>query len=229
MQEFRAINDGTVACRIGIKVAHNIIVRLPDEHSDGRNITTGRAQGFRQIHRRAIVRYIQQMEGKQVGKYNIFTTVAQSATALKPLWHRGILSKTELSARLQTAIALRVAQLDERNSCLATNIIWPEGVGVGAACALAFCQGISADPREQALLNLVTKLVKGRGYNAELAVEAARRSGFPDTEIIQVVQIVEIFMNSLRASAETEAGCSTISQWLPKTAEEQPDSRRAQI
>ena len=112
---------------------------------------------------------------------NLFNTVAQSFGALESLWQSGTLSKPKLSAKLKNAVALRVAQLNGYQNCVQTTAT---SEGTGATCSL------SSDPKEQAILDLVTKLITNRGYHAESEVEAARQLGVGDLEIIRVVKMV---------------------------------------
>jgi AhpD family alkylhydroperoxidase len=162
---------------------------------------------------------LQRIESELGARYNIFTTVAHSPAALESLWSQiSTLSKTKLSAKLRTGIALRVAQLNGCEYGVAANTAWSENAGVDAACALDFRRGVSNAPKEQALLNLATKLVKDRGHHAGFEVEAARRSGVTDAEIIEVVQIVSLqsFMNYLTSLAGVELDFPRVELWLPE-------------
>ena len=125
--------------------------------------------------------HIQQTKDQLSTENNLFNTVAQSFRALKFLWESGALSKPRLSAKLKNAIALRVAQLNGYQNYVQTTAT---SEGTGATCSL------SSDPKEQAILDLVTKLVTNGGYHAESEVEATRQLGVSDLEIMWVVKMV---------------------------------------
>ena len=164
---------------------------------------------------------LQQIELELGARYNLFTTVAHSPVALASLWRQvRTLSEMKLSAKLRMGIALRVAQLSGCEYCVAANTAWSEGAGVDAACAVDFRQGVSTDPKEQAVLNLATKIAKERGHHAGFEVEAARRLGVTDTEIVEVVQItsLQMFMNYLSSLAGMKIDFPIVDFQLPQTS-----------
>jgi AhpD family alkylhydroperoxidase len=111
-----------------------------------------------------------------------------------------------LPPRTREAIALRVAELNGCDYCLAAHTAFFDSLGEEPETIRLFCQGLSADPKEQTLLALSTKLVVDRGHHTRLAVEAAREVGVRDEEIVEVVALVALytFVNYLNSLAQTE-------------------------
>ncbi len=153
---------------------------------------------------RAILQQIE--EGAGVG-WNFFLTAAHSPSALYAL--HGLVraaTRTGLPERVRVAIALRVAQLNGCEYCVATHTDRARGAGLDDTSVLNYRRGISNDPKEQALLSLATKVVQDRGHHAGFAVQLARGAGATDAEIIEVIQLVvlSIFSDYLNNLAGTE-------------------------
>jgi AhpD family alkylhydroperoxidase len=168
---------------------------------------------------------LERIERELGTRYNLFTTVAHSPGALLALWGQvHALSQMKLSAKLRTGIALRVAQLSGCEYCVAANSAWGDAAGVDMVCALDFRRGVSNDSKERALLNLATKIVKDRGHHAGFEVEAARRSGATDAEIIEVLQIVslQIFMTSLSSLSGMKIDFPLVDFQLPEKTQSEP-------
>ena len=141
------------------------------------------------------------------GVSNFFRTVANSPAALQSLWAQLRATKDmSLSPRVREAIALRVAQLNGCDYCLATHTTLGPLAGIDATTAMRFRQGQSNDAKEQALLTLTTKIVKDRGHHAGFVVETARMLGVRDSEIIEVIALVGLhtFTNYVNTVAKTE-------------------------
>ncbi len=95
-----------------------------------------------------------------------------------------------LSPRTQDAIALRVAELNGSDYCVAAHTAASKQVGVDSASAGGYRRGLSDDPKEQALLTLTTKVVLDRGHHCGFAVAAARKVGITDAEIVEVIALI---------------------------------------
>lgn len=137
---------------------------------------------------------------------NSLRTVAHSSAALESLTTQvSAASRMRLPPRTREAIALRVAELNSCDYCLAAHTALAEKVGADTATARRYRQGLSDDPKEQVLLALATKVVLERGHHARFAVEMARRIGVSDAEIIEVIALVgqSTFANYLNCVANT--------------------------
>ncbi len=97
-----------------------------------------------------------------------------------------------LPERSQAAIALRVAQLNGSCYGIASASARASRLGIDAQAARGFRTGRSANAKEQALLALATQAVLDRGHHAGFAVEAARRAGLSDGEIVEAIALVAL-------------------------------------
>ncbi|MCZ6570196.1 MAG: LuxR C-terminal-related transcriptional regulator [Deltaproteobacteria bacterium] len=137
---------------------------------------------------------------------NSLRTAAHSSAALESLAAQvSAATRMRLPPRTRQAIALRVAELNSCDYCLAAHTARGEQVGADTATARRYRQGLSDDPKEQVLLALATKVVLERGHHAGSAVEMARRIGVSDAEIIEVIALVgqSTFANYLNSVANT--------------------------
>ena len=138
---------------------------------------------------------------------NFFLVAAHSPSALNMLCSQvEAASEMGLSERIRVGIGLRVSKINGCDYCLAAHTAQGKLAGVDAEAALDFRRGRSDDPKEQSLLALTTKIVKGRGQHARFVVEAARRLGISDAEIIEVIALIGLntYMNYLNCAAKTE-------------------------
>lgn len=122
---------------------------------------------------------------------NLLRTAAHSPIALEVLWRDGeAICRMPFSERQRTAVALRLAELNQCAYSLAEHGARGRDLGITEDEICKFRNGLSADLREQALLALTTKIYKDRGHNAGFAVALARQVGLTDAEIIEVVTMV---------------------------------------
>ncbi len=122
---------------------------------------------------------------------NFIRTRCHSPAALASLATQLDAAATMLvSPRTQQAIALRMAELNGSDYCVAAHTAASKQVGVDAASAGGYRRGLSDDPREQALLALTTKVVLDRGHHCGFAVAAARKVGVTDAEIVEVIALI---------------------------------------
>ncbi len=148
--------------------------------------------------------------GKAMGSVpHTFLTAAHSPPALNALW--SLIQATEqmrLSARAREGIALRVAEINHCQYCLAAHTALAKGFGIDETDVQNFRVGRANDPKEQVLLGLATKIVKDRGHHAGFVVEVARRLGVTDAELIEVIALIAMntFTNYLHSVAGTETG-----------------------
>ena len=141
------------------------------------------------------------------GTPNIYRTAAHSPAALQSLWFQvGAAANMALTPRLREMIALRVAQFNGCSYSLALHTKMAKGCGIGADEVADCRKGFSRDQREQALLNLVTRVVENRGHHSGFEVEAVRRHGVSNAEIVEVIALVGLYTytNYLDCVANTE-------------------------
>ena len=172
---------------------------------------------------RASRKVLDEIEDNLEFKSNFFLTVAHSPSALEALY--GLIratTQTALPERLREAIALRVAQLNGCEYCVALQTEHARAAGFSEASVENYRRGISDDPKEQALLSLATKIVEDRGHHAGFAVHLARRAGATDAEIIEILELVtlSIFSNYLNNLAGTELDVPLVDLTLPAERKE---------
>ena len=149
---------------------------------------------------------------------NLFLTAAHSPAALRSLWSQvEAAGRMRLPARLREAMALRVAEMNGCSYCLAAHTAAGKAVGIDSAQALQYRRGISSDAKEQALLNLVSKIVEDRGHHAGFEVEAARKVGFTEVEINEVIALAALFIyvNYLTSVAITDSDFPAVDNLEP--------------
>jgi AhpD family alkylhydroperoxidase len=137
---------------------------------------------------------LQEIEHEWLGKIpKIFEVLSHSPVTLDAVWAQlRALSAGSLTARQREAIALRVAQLNRCEYCLAIHTYEAQRTGISYAATIDYRIGVSDDPFEQAILSLVTRLVIGHGRHAYDEVDEARRlseNGDLTTEIAANVSI----------------------------------------
>ncbi len=149
---------------------------------------------------------------------NFLLTAAHSPSALEALygWTRAA-TRTAFPETLREAIALRVAQLNGCEYCVAVRTDRAHAAGLDEASVEDYRRGISDDPKEQALLSLATKIVEDRGHHAGFAVQIARNASTTDAEIVEVMLLVtlSIFSNYLNNLAGTELDVPSVDLTLP--------------
>jgi alkylhydroperoxidase family enzyme len=127
---------------------------------------------------------------------HVFEAAAHSPSALDILWRQATSgSRMELSPRLRESVAERIAEL----------------YGYGSSMHRCPASGgrieeQADDPKERAVLALVTKIVKDQGHHAGFVVEAARQIGVTDREIIEVISLIAFhtWVHYISSVANTE-------------------------
>jgi len=122
---------------------------------------------------------------------NLARTAAHSPAVLESLVQQmQAKGRMTVSARTRASIALRVCQLHSCEYGLAAATHHAEKLGLRTAQILASRRGCAADPHEQALLALASKLVRDRGQHAGFVVDSAAAVGVTPREVIEVVALV---------------------------------------
>ena len=161
---------------------------------------------------RASLALLERVGGEDIP--NFLKTVAHSPAALECLFSQfSAAARTRLPPRSREAIALRVAELNGCDYSLAVHTALAGRTGVDAATTRRYRQGLSDDPKEQALLALATKVVLERGHHTRFTVETARRIGASEAEIVEVIALV---------------GLSTLANYLSSVANTALDHPAAQ-
>lgn len=145
---------------------------------------------------------------KQMGTVpHILSTLAQSPAALGGyLGFSGALAGGRLSARLREQIALTVAGANACDYCASVHTAVGGKLGVGSDELDRNLRGRSDDPRVQGALRFASRIVAARGNVTDEDLAAARRAGFADEEIVEIVAntVLNIFTNYFNHVAGTD-------------------------
>ena len=137
---------------------------------------------------------------------NLLKTFAHSPAVLRFYLGQGdALAGGVLPATLREQIALAVAGSNGCDYCASAHTVMGKGTGLGGVELAANLQGRSPDAKTQAALTLATAIVETRGRVDNADLDAARRAGYGDAEIVEIVANVaaNIFTNYFNHVADT--------------------------
>jgi AhpD family alkylhydroperoxidase len=140
------------------------------------------------------------------GTPNLFTTAAHSPAALGALVSLFTYAgRTSIDARRGEQIAIAIAQRNGCGYCLSAHTALGVLHGVDPAALEAARSGSSSEPKTAALLSLAVAINQSRGHLDDATLDAARRAGITDAQIVEVVFLValNVFTNYLNSVAGT--------------------------
>lgn len=138
---------------------------------------------------------------------NIFATFAQSPKVLEGyLGFNDALGNGLLSAQLREQIALATAGANGCDYCASAHTAIGKGAGLATDEINRNLSGVSTDPKTQAALSFVRRVVKDRAVIADDDVLALREAGFGDGEIVEIIANIaqNLFTNYFNHIAGTE-------------------------
>lgn len=147
---------------------------------------------------------IQKMLGRTP---NIFTTLAHSPAALAfCLNGAAALRETKIPGTLREQIALTVAGLNNCDYCAAAHTAIGKMEKLPESELSQNLVGKSQNAKTQAALTFAQQIVEMRGHVSDSNLEAIRKAGFSEAEIIEIVACVcqNIFTNYFNHVAGTE-------------------------
>jgi uncharacterized peroxidase-related enzyme len=150
------------------------------------------------------------LEGIQakLGKIpNIYATMAHSPSTLQSMLAYGVgLKKGVLTPKEIEAIALAVAANNACEYCVAAHTAIGKMAGLTDAETMEARQGISQDPKRDALLELAVEISQTRGRPIRKVVDAFKAAGYSDAALIEVIAWVtyNLFTNYFNHIAGTE-------------------------
>ena len=127
---------------------------------------------------------------KQLGVVpNLFRVVGNSPAALEGyLGLNGALGKGELEAATRERIALAVAEAKGCDYCLSAHTYLGKNLAkLSEAEISANRNGSSSDSKAAAAVRFAVKLVKARGHVADADVQAVKKAGYNDAQVIEIV------------------------------------------
>lgn len=136
---------------------------------------------------------------------NLFRVLGNSPAALEGyLGLSGALGKGALDARTRERLALRVAQLNGCDYCLAAHTyLGKQLVKLDDAELAANRDGHSSDAKADAALQLASEIVRARGHIPDAALASARAAGLDEAQLIEIV--VHVALNTLTNYVNTVA------------------------
>jgi len=138
---------------------------------------------------------------------NMIRTMANSPAVLDAYLAAGkALSRGVLDNRFRQRIALAVSQANGCEYCLAAHSTLGKAAGLTPEEMIDARRGRAADDKTQAGLDFALELVKHRGHIADGDLSAARRAGYSDAEIAEIVGHVAltVLTNYFNLAAGTE-------------------------
>jgi len=138
---------------------------------------------------------------------NLVSTLAQSPAAANAyLAFSGALAKGSLSAKSRELIALSVGEANSCDYCVSAHTYLGNHAGLSQEEVLDARRGTSTDPKRQAALSFVRKVVSERGRVNADDVESLRTHGFTNGDIAEIVAntALNIFTNYFNHVANTE-------------------------
>ena len=146
---------------------------------------------------------------KQLGVVpNLFRVVGNSPAALEGyLGLNGALGKGELEAATRERIALAVAEVNGCDYCLSAHTLLGKNLAkLSEAEIAANREGMSSDSKADAAVRFAVKLVKARGHVSDIDVQAVKKAGYNDAQVIEIVLHVALntLTNYVNEVAKTE-------------------------
>ena len=146
---------------------------------------------------------------KQLGVVpNLFRVVGNSPAALEGyLGLNGALGKGELEAATRERIALAVAEVNACDYCLSAHTYLGKNLAkLSEAEIAANRDGMSSDSKADAAVRFAVKLVKTRGHVLDADVQAVKKAGYNDAQVIEIVLHVALntLTNYVNEVAKTE-------------------------
>jgi uncharacterized peroxidase-related enzyme len=139
---------------------------------------------------------------------NLFRLMGNSPAALEGfLGLSGALGKGELEPATRERIALAVAEVNGCDYCLSAHTYLGKNLAkLSEAEIAANRDGSSTDSKADAAVRFAVKLVKARGHVSDADVQAVKKAGYNDAQLIEIVLHVALntLTNYVNEVAKTE-------------------------
>lgn len=139
---------------------------------------------------------------------NMYRIIANSPAALAAfLGFGGALDRGELDPLIRESIALAVAEASGCDYCLSAQTYRVRKAAMlDDAEITANRSGASNDIRADAALRFAARLARDRGRVNEADVEAVKRAGYSDAEIVEIIAAValNLFANTVNEALKTD-------------------------
>ncbi|MBI1248988.1 carboxymuconolactone decarboxylase family protein [bacterium] len=145
---------------------------------------------------------------KKLGKHiNLVATMANSPAVLEGyLSFSGAMKHSKLSAKIREAISLAIGEKNHCQYCVSAHTAVGTMVGYTSEETVGIRQGVSSDPKTQAVIDLALAIADTKGVISDQQFAAAVDAGLTDEEISEVVALVALnfFTNFFNHVADTE-------------------------
>jgi uncharacterized peroxidase-related enzyme len=133
---------------------------------------------------------------KSIGKVpNIFRHMGNSPEVLQSfLALSQSLNHTSLSPKLREQIALVVGQENKCGYCLSAHSAIGKGAGLSDDDIQKARNGESTDSKTRAILHFAKVVVDQRGHVSDADVDALKRAGVSDTELVEIILAIQVNM-----------------------------------
>ena len=138
---------------------------------------------------------------------NSIKVLANSPVALAAWWSfEGILGTGRLPRPVHEQLALLTANTNGCEYCLSAHTAAARGAGVSAEDAAAARHAEASDPLSEAVLEFGAAVLADRGDVADDILQAARRAGLSDGDLLEIVAVVALntFTNYYNRLARTD-------------------------
>ncbi len=146
--------------------------------------------------------------GKKLGRVpNMMATMAHAPAVLEAyLAFAGAIEKSSLSPKVREQIALAIAEANRCDYCVAAHTALGAKVGISPDDAHRARRGDAGDPLAAAILAFARAIVTSSGEVGDEQIEALRRAGVTDAQIMEIVAVVSlnIFTNYFNHILRTE-------------------------
>lgn len=126
---------------------------------------------------------------------NIFQIMGNSVAALKGfLALSEAVNETSLHPHMRSQISLIVAQTNDCQYCLSAHTMIAGNMGLKSDQIMQARRGEAKDPKAKALLNFVKQVVEKRGQVSDQEVNALKKMGVSDQELVEVMLAITLNM-----------------------------------
>lgn len=133
---------------------------------------------------------------KKMGKVlNIFLHMGQSPAVLKGFMAiQESAGKLSIPQKIQEQIALATAQNNKCGYCLSVHTQIAKTQGLSEEEILSARKSEAHNAKEAAILRFVNNIVEKRGKVSDMDVEAVKKAGVSDKEIVEIIFLVNMNM-----------------------------------
>ena len=138
---------------------------------------------------------------------NMFRLIASSPAALQGYTANNAALAKALDVKTRERIALAVAQVNGCDYCLSAHSYLGMNMAKISNEEIALNRmGRSGDPKADAAVRFATNAVRDRGRVADADIEAVRKAGFSDGQIVEIIAVAaeNVFTNLLNVVAGTD-------------------------